>query len=124
MSEKFEDLVHKVSETQSKKKKKPFDYLSPDSDMKLLTDEEIAAVLGKRADRLRKKMKIKQTETNLAQTTYSKFANTGEISLVRFIKVLRALGRVDELEKLLRLTISDEIAALKNKVDGEKKRVR
>ena len=124
MSKRFEALVREVSKAQAAKKKKPYDYLSADSDIKLLTDEEIAAVLGKRSERLRKKLKIKQADTNLAQTTYSKFANTGEISLVRFIKVLRALGRVDELNMLLKLSVVDEIAALKNREEDEKKRVR
>ena len=37
----------------------------------------------------------------IAGSTYKKFEQTGETSLVRFIAVLRAIGRLDVLEQLL-----------------------
>ena len=37
----------------------------------------------------------------IAGSTYKKFEQTGETSLVRFIAVLRAIGRLDILEQLL-----------------------
>ena len=38
---------------------------------------------------------------DIASSTYKKFEQTGETSLVRFIAVLRALGRLDIVESIL-----------------------
>lgn len=37
----------------------------------------------------------------IASSTYKKFEQTGEVSLTRFIAVLRAIGRLDLLEHML-----------------------
>lgn len=58
------------------------------------------------------------------QSTYSKFANSGQISLVGFIKVMRALGHYDELDALLKPTVAEEIAEFKDDGKIVKKRVR
>ncbi len=99
-------------------------HLHSDSTTKLLTDEEMAEVLGKRAERLRFKQEKKQNDFDMPQSTYSKFAKSGQISLVGFIKVMRALGRYDELDALLKLTVAEEIASFKDNSKAARKRVR
>lgn len=99
-------------------------HLHADSATKLLTDEEMAEVLGKRAERLRFSQEKKQSDFDMPQSTYSKFANSGQISLVGFIKVMRALERYDELDALLKPTVTEEIARLKEDDKTAKKRVR
>jgi hypothetical protein len=84
----------------------------------------MAQVLGKRAERLRFKQAKKQSDFDMPQSTYSKFANSGQISLVGFIKVMRALGRYDELDALLKPTVAEEIAGFKDDGKAVKKRVR
>ena len=37
----------------------------------------------------------------IASSTYKKFEQTGETSLVRFIAILRAIGRLDVIEQIL-----------------------
>ncbi|MDF1882983.1 hypothetical protein JHD49_03440 [Sulfurimonas sp. SAG-AH-194-C21] len=56
-------------------------------------------------------------------TTYSNFEQTGKISLLNFIKVFRAFGRIAELDNLLKTTIADRIDSVKNS-KKEKKRIR
>ena len=95
----------------------------------LLSEEEMALVLAHRAKRLRLQKNIKQKElgkmANLSSaTTYSNFEQTGKISLVNFLKVLRALGRIPEAEELLKLSLSDIISNYEDKTLISKKRVR
>ena len=95
----------------------------------LLSEEEMALVLAHRAKRLRLQKNIKQKElgqmANLSSaTTYSNFEQTGKISLVNFLKVLRALGRTPEAEELLKLSLSDTISIYEDETLISKKRVR
>lgn len=95
----------------------------------LLSEEEIALVLAHRAKRLRLQQNIKQKElgkiANLSSgTTYSNFEQTGRISLINFLKVLRALGRVSEIQQLLQLSLDDTIETYENATLKTKKRVR
>ena len=95
----------------------------------LLSEEEVALVLAHRAKRLRLQKNIKQKElgkmANLSSaTTYSNFEQTGKISLINFLKVLRALGRLSEAEALLKLSLSDTIDSYEDKTLMSKKRVR
>ena len=95
----------------------------------LLSEEEMALVLAHRAKRLRLQKNIKQKElgkmANLSSaTTYSNFEQTGKISLVNFLKVLRALGRLPEAEELLKLSLSDTINTYEDETLMRKKRVR
>ena len=113
----------------SSKKKKRALSINNDSSFNILTDEEVALVLAYRAKQLRIKNEIKQKEfsdhANLSSaTTYSNFEQTGKSSLVNFIKIVRAFGRISELEPLLKLTISDKIEYLDNNKSLLKKRVR
>ena len=95
----------------------------------LLSEEEVALVLAHRAKRLRLQKNIKQKElgkmANLSSaTTYSNFEQTGKISLINFLKVLRALGRLSEAEALLKLSLSDTIDSYEDETLMHKKRVR
>ena len=93
-----------------------------------LTDEEIALVLAHRAKRLRVENSLKQSEfskaANLSSpTTYSNFEQTGKVSLINFIKIVRNFGRSEELELLLKSNISSIIDSAQS-LKGLKKRVR
>ena len=112
----------------SNKKKKRALSIDNESSFNILTDEEVALVMAYRAKQLRIKNEIKQKEfsehANLSSaTTYSNFEQTGKSSLLNFIKIVRAFGRINELEPLLKLTVSDKIEHLENK-NLLKKRVR
>ena len=95
----------------------------------LLSEDEMALVLAHRAKRLRLQKNIKQKElgktANLSSaTTYSNFEQTGKISLINFLRVLKALGRVSEAEELLKLSLSDTINTYEDETLISKKRVR
>ena len=95
----------------------------------LLSEDEMALVLAHRAKKLRLQKNIKQKElgkmANLSSaTTYSNFEQTGKISLINFLKVLRALGRIPEAEELLKLSLSDTINTYEDETLISKKRVR
>ncbi|HSG93526.1 MAG TPA: helix-turn-helix domain-containing protein, partial [Methylotenera sp.] len=69
------------------------------------TDREIAQEIADWIGRQRLNQNSTQAETarraNIAVSTYKRFEQTGEISLLRLISVLRALGRLDLLAELL-----------------------
>jgi len=99
-----------------------------DSSFSILTDEEILLVLAHRAKKLRIENCIKQKEfSKSAQlsstTTYSNFEQTGKISLINFIKVIRNFGKISELEPLLKGNLSSKIDSFES-VKKERKRVR
>ena len=93
-----------------------------------LTDEEILLVMAHRAKKLRIENNLKQSEfskhANLSSTTtYSNFEQTGKVSLLNFIKILRTFGKISEFESLLKGDISSLINKVEN-IKKEKKRVR
>ncbi|MDQ7043909.1 MAG: hypothetical protein Q9M40_12630 [Sulfurimonas sp.] len=93
-----------------------------------LTDEEISLVLAHRAKRLRLENNIKQQEFSKSAklssaTTYSNFEQTGKVSLINFIKIVKNFGRVQELESLLKSDIASVINNAQNPKKS-KKRVR
>jgi len=93
-----------------------------------LTDEEISLVLAHRAKKLRIENNLKQSEfsngANLSSsTTYSNFEQTGKVSLINFIKIMRNFGRIQELENLLKSDISSIIDNIQSNSKA-KKRVR
>jgi len=93
-----------------------------------LTDEEISLVLAHRAKKLRIENNLKQSEfsngANLSSpTTYSNFEQTGKVSLINFIKIMRNFGRIQELENLLKSDISSIIDNIQSN-NKAKKRVR
>ncbi len=120
------ELLKKLQLSQSKVKNKLKNKLSPNSPFGTLTDDEIALVLALRAKELRLSKNKKQSdfakEAELSSpTTYSNYEQKGSISMINFIKVMRAFGRVEELEKLLLPTIRDKIEKMESK---EKKRIK
>ena len=93
-----------------------------------LTDEEISLVLAHRSKKLRIENNLKQSEFSKraslsSPTTYSNFEQTGRVSLINFIKIVRTFGRIQELENLLKSDISSVIESV-NSVKKLKKRVR
>lgn len=117
------DLLKKLQSSQKKVKNKLKTKLNPNIAFGTLTDEEIAMVLALRAKNLRlsqnKKQKDIAKEANLSSpTTYSNYEQKGTISMINFIKVMRTLGRLEELEKLLLPTAKEKIEKF------EKQRVR
>lgn len=99
-----------------------------DATFTTLTDEEIALVLAHRAKKLRIENNLKQSEFSKSAdlssaTTYSNFEQTGKVSLINFIKIVRNFGRTQELESLLKSDISSVIDNAQN-LKKHKKRVR
>ena len=108
------DLLKKLQSSQTKIKKKIKNRLNPNSSFGTLTDDEIAMVLALRAKNLRLSQNKKQSdfakEAELSSpSTYSNYEQKGSISMINFIKVIRAFGRLDELEKLLLPTTKEKI---------------
>ena len=118
------DLLSKLKAINSNSKaKKSIDI---DSNFGTLTDEEITLVLAHRSQKLRLDNKLKQTDfSKLAQlsspTTYSNFEQTGKASLLNFIKIVRALGRLSEMDNLLKVTIAAKIDNLESKKKAVKR---
>jgi len=99
-----------------------------DASFSALTDEEILLVLAHRAKKLRIENNLKQKDFSQnaqlsSPSTYSNFEQTGKVSLINFIKIVRNFGRLSELESLLKNTVSSKIDSFK-KVQKQKKRVR
>ena len=99
----------------------------------LKATSEIKMIIAKRIESER----IAQDKTQLQiiaksgvkATTYRKFENTGEGTFDTFIKIVRALGKIGELEEFMNPTeeFSAKDAVLnnnKNKIKKTKKRVR
>ncbi|WP_457745156.1 hypothetical protein [Sulfurimonas sp.] len=121
-------LLSKLESFAKDAKKTQRENISTEANFSLLTDEEIALVLAHRAKKIRIENNQKQKEfsasANLSSsTTYSNFEQTGRISLLNFIKVFRAFGRLGELDNLLKTTIADKIDSASNP-QKEKKRIR
>ena len=100
--------------------------LNLNSPFSTLTDAEIALVLAYRAKNLRIAQNTKQstfsrTAKLSSVSTYANFEQKGTVSLVNFIKIMRNFGRLNELETLLKPTVSETIEAFDKE---SKKRVR
>ena len=122
------DLLSKLKSYEKDAKKNKKKSINIDASFATLTDEEIALVLAHRAKRLRVENSLKQSEfskaANLSSpTTYSNFEQTGKVSLINFIKIVRNFGRSEELELLLKSNISSIIDSAQSS-KGLKKRVR
>ena len=69
------------------------------------TDHEIGHDLADWVAKQRLSQNLSQQDVYdraaIASSTYKKFEQTGEISLLRFIAVLRAIGRLDVVEQIL-----------------------
>ncbi len=96
----------------------------------LLTEEEIAKELADQAKRLRLKKNMTQKDFALkaaiAHMTYCKFEQTGKISLVGFLRVLRHLGRLKEMSSILEMGDVESIGLKEyyNENKKNKKRIR
>jgi len=71
------------------------------------TDTEIALDLAEWAAKQRLSQNLTQQDVydraDIASSTYKRFEQTGEISLLRFIAILRAIGRLDVVEQILNI---------------------
>lgn len=69
------------------------------------TDSEIAHDLASWVARQRLSQNLSQRNVyeraGIASSTFKKFEQSGESSLLRFIAILRAIGRLDVIEQLL-----------------------
>ena len=108
------DLLKKLQSSQMKAKQQLKKKLNPNSSFGTLTDDEIAMVLALRAKNLRLTQNKKQSdfakEAELSSpSTYSNYEQKGSISMINFIKVIRAFGRLDALAHLLLPTTKEKI---------------
>ena len=89
------------------------------------SDQEIAQELSEWVAKQRLNQNYTQRDiaqrANIAGSTYKRFEQTGEISLLRFISVLRALGRLDAISMLLD---TDKGPSPMEKLTGKQKPVR
>lgn len=96
----------------------------------LLTEEEIAKELADQAQKLRLKKNMTQKDfalkAGIAHMTYCKFEQTGKISLIGFLKVLRHLGRLKEMSTVLEMGDVESVGLKKYYDENKenKKRVR
>ena len=119
-------LLSKLESFAKDAKKTQRENISTEANFSLLTDEEIALVLAHRSKKLRITNNQKQREFSKSArlssaTTYSNFEQTGKISLLNFIKVLRAFGKISEIDNILKTTITDKID---NVTNPQKERMR
>src|SRR5574344_1685417 len=94
------ELLRKLQNSQKIIKKNRKENLNINSSFGILTDEEIALVLSLRAKELRISQNKKQVEysneANLSTpTAYTNFEQKGNISMLKFIKVIRTFGRLE-----------------------------
>jgi len=71
----------------------------------LNSDQEIALTLAQWVAEQRLSQNLSQKDVyqtaGISKSTYKKFEQTGEISVVRLIAVFRAIGKLDKLENIL-----------------------
>jgi len=122
------NLLKKLQSYKKDSQKKKKENININASFTTLTDEEIQLVLALRAKKLRIKNNIKQKDFSAmaklsSPTTYSNFEQTGKISLINFIKIIRAFGKISELENILKIDIASKIENYSSE-KKEKKRVR
>ncbi len=110
-------LLSKLKSFEDEAKKAKKKNINIDASFSTLTDEEISLVLAYRAKKLRIENSLKQSEFSTSAllssaTTYSNFEQTGKVSLINFIKIVRNFGRIQELENLLKSDISSVIESV------------
>ncbi len=121
-------LLSKLKKYERDAKLEKKQNINTEASFSLLTDEEILLVLAHRAKKLRIANTIKQKDFSKSAklsspSTYSNFEQTGKVSLLNFIKIIRNLGRLSEMESLLKSDLSSKIDSFE-KQTREKKRVR
>ncbi len=122
------NLLSKLKSYEQEAKSTKKKNINTEASFSTLTDEEISLILAHRAKKLRIENNLKQKEfsksANLSSpTTYSNFEQTGKVSLINFIKIVRNFGKTVELEGLLKGNISSVIDNAQN-IKKPKKRVR
>jgi len=122
------NLLSKLKSYEQEAKSTKKKNINTEASFSTLTDEEISLVLAHRAKKLRIENNLKQKEfsksANLSSpTTYSNFEQTGKVSLINFIKIVRNFGKTVELEGLMKGNISSVIDNAEN-IKKPKKRVR
>ena len=103
------------------------DSIGEAQNFSVLTDDEISLVLAYRAHQTRIDQKKKQADVaNIGglgnHASYASFERTGKATLSNFIKVMRGLGRINELEGLLKRDISAKLAELESGSGRKNKR--
>lgn len=102
--------------------------LNQEKSFVLLSNEEVSLVFAHRAKALRIQLDKKQTDiakvANLTKDIYPKFEQSGKVTLVNFIKIMRGLGRLGDLENILKRTLEQTVDIYKDKHALTKKRVR
>lgn len=82
----------------------------------LTTPEEISQGLAARAKALRLSKKWKRStlaaRSGVSQASLRRFEETGQVSMKHFLRIIFALGRLDEMENLLRPPEATSIADL------------
>ena len=121
-------LLSKLKKYERDAKLEKKQNINTEASFSLLTDEEILLVLAHRAKKLRIANNIKQKDFSKSAklsspSTYSNFEQTGKVSLLNFIKIVRNLGRLSEMESLLKSDLSSKIDSFEKRT-REKKRVR
>ena len=112
----YKELLSRLDDVKkevTKQRNKEFDY-TQEYRFALLSDEEVALVLAHRAKGVRIEQNRKQSDVahnaGLRSTsTYSNFEQTGVVTLQNFIKIIRSLGRIEELEQILHQTLDEKI---------------
>ena len=100
-----------------------------DVEFSLQSDEEIAQNLAIRAKEVRTSKNLSQVDfskkAGISYHSYNKFESTGKVSLLGFITILRFLGKVKELNKLLLVDDIEKIGLKEySKIMSKKKRER
>ena len=76
-----------------------------DVEFSLQSDDEIAQDLATRAKEVRTSKNLSQVDfskkAGISYHSYNKFESTGKVSLLGFITIMRYLGKIRELNKLL-----------------------
>jgi HTH-type transcriptional regulator / antitoxin HipB len=92
----------------------------------LTTPNEVAKILADRHKNLRLSKKWKRTtlskRSGVSVASLIRFEQTTQISLENFLKLLFALGRLDEVENLLQSQVAKSIDDLENKAFNNPKR--
>jgi len=93
--------------------------------LSLKTDEELLFELAEKCRALRLRQNMSQQEVaeraGIALRTYRRFEQEGQISLERFVAVVRALNRLAELEGLLKPPPVRDLRELDNQVPLRKR---
>jgi len=122
------EKLNQHKETLDKNKSIEEISLNQEKSFVLLSNEEVALVLAHRAKTLRIQLNKKQTDitkvSDLTKDIYPKFEQSGKVTLINFIKIMRGLGRLGDLENILKRTLEQTVDIYKDKNTLSKKRVR